>query len=98
LAYSPHSLNRLLASLAPANMAAILPCLKPMELQPKSILFKLGDKISRVYFPQSGVISLVVDLASGETIETGMIGRESAVGGLSALDGGVALVRAVVQV
>jgi hypothetical protein len=82
LAYSPHSLNRLLASLAPADIAAILPCLKTIELLHRTVLYKVGDTISRVYFPQSGVISLVVDLASGETIETGMIGRESAVGGL----------------
>ena len=44
------------------------------------------------------VISLVVNLASGETIETGMIGRDSLLGGSSALDGKVSLNKAIVQI
>jgi CRP-like cAMP-binding protein len=50
-----------------------------------TVLFEVGDKIGHVYFPHSGVISLVVTLTSGETIETGMIGRDSLLGGSSAL-------------
>jgi CRP-like cAMP-binding protein len=57
-----------------------------------------GDPVSRVYFPHSGIVSLLVDLASGEMIKTGMIGRDSLVGGVSALAGNVSLNRAVVQV
>ena len=39
-----------------------------------------------------------MNLASGETIETGMIGRDSLLGGSSALDGKVSLNKAIVQI
>lgn len=43
-------------------------------------LVEAGTLIDQVYFPQSGLISLVVNLATGEHIEIAMIGREGAVG------------------
>jgi CRP-like cAMP-binding protein len=49
--------------------------LKPVELKHEAVLFEAGDKIDRVYFPHSGIISLVVELAGGETVEAAMIGR-----------------------
>jgi CRP-like cAMP-binding protein len=58
----------------------------------------VGDTISRVYFPHSGVVSIVVDLASGDMIEAAMIGREGVVGGLSALNSRISINRAVVQI
>jgi CRP-like cAMP-binding protein len=94
----PHSSNRMLALLVAPELEAILPYLKSIELPQETVLFEDGDPIKLVYFPQSGIVSLVVDLASGEMIETGMVGRDSLVGGLSALDGRVSLNRAVVQV
>jgi CRP-like cAMP-binding protein len=46
-----------------------------------------GRPIDDVLFPSSGMISLVVDLADGDRIEAGMVGRRGMVGG-SALLGG----------
>jgi CRP-like cAMP-binding protein len=51
-----------------------------------------------VYFPHSGIVSLVVELASGETIESAMIGRESLVGASSGLNGQVSVCKAIVQI
>jgi CRP-like cAMP-binding protein len=90
--------NHLLASLAAVDFEALRPHLRPVELRHEIILFDVGDEIKSVYFPHSGVVSLVVNLVSGETIETGMIGRDSLVGGSSALDGKVSLNRAIVQI
>jgi CRP-like cAMP-binding protein len=90
--------NRVLSSLAAADLDAIRPHLETIDLPQETVLFEDGDPISRVYFPHRGIISLVVDLASGDTIETAMIGRDSVVGGASAIDGKVFLNRAVVQV
>jgi CRP-like cAMP-binding protein len=98
MASLPRSSNRMLASLAAPDFAAIVPHLKSIELPQETVLFEDGDPINLVYFPQRGIVSLLVDLASGEMIETGMVGRDSLVGGLSALDGRVSLNRAVVQV
>jgi len=95
---SPHSTNLLLASLPPENMAALVPHLRVVPLPQETVLFEAGDTIKAVYFPHTGIVSIVVDLASGETIETAMIGRDSLVGGSAALDDDIALNRAVVQV
>jgi CRP-like cAMP-binding protein len=61
------------------------------------VLTSTGDKLERVYFPHSGVISLVVSLASGETIEAAMIGNQSVFGASAALDGGISVNDATVQ-
>ena len=90
--------NQLLSSLPAADLAALRPHLKPVELPQDTILFEIGDPIDQVYFPNSGVVSLVVALASGETIECAMIGRESVVGGSSALGGPISLCKVIMQV
>ena len=56
------------------------------------------EPISHVYFPHSGVVSLVVDMDVGDMIETAMVGREGVVNGTAALDGKVSLHRGIVQV
>lgn len=91
-------LNRLLASLAAADIDAITPHLETIDLPQETVLFEDGDPISRIYFPHRGIITLLVDLASGDMIEIAMIGRDSLVGGASAIDGNISLNRAVVQV
>jgi len=93
-----HSANHLLASLAADKIAALLPHLQPVELPPETVLSETGDTIQTVYFPLRGVVSVVVDLNAGETIETAMIGRDSLVGGSAAFDNQLSLNRMVVQV
>ena len=98
MAQSLHSSNYLLASLHPDKMAALLPHLKVLELPQETVLYERGDTIKVVYFPHHGVISLVVDLASGDMIEAAMVGRDSVAGGSSAFDDQISLNRAIVQV
>src|SRR5450432_2625289 len=93
-----HTSNRVLASLEAADIDYLLPHLRAIDLPQEMVLFEAGDTISRVFFPYGGVISLVVELSSGETIEAAMIGREGVVGGLSALDSNISISRAIVQV
>jgi CRP-like cAMP-binding protein len=95
---SPHSSNLLLASLPPENIAALMPHLRLVELPHETVLFEAGDTIKALYFPHNGIVSILVDLTSGEMIETAMVGRNSLVGGSAAVDDDVALNRAVVQV
>ena len=94
---SSTSPNGLLASLATAEFDLLRPHLQPAELQHEAVLFAAGDKIDRVYFPHSGIISLVVDLAGGEAIEAAMIGRDSMLGATAALDGEISLNKAIIQ-
>jgi CRP-like cAMP-binding protein len=94
---SIHASNQLLATLGAAELKALGPHLKSVELPHGKILYEAGDPIELAYFPQSGIISLVIDLASGEMIEAAMVGRDSVVGGAAAFSSKTALNRAVVQ-
>jgi CRP-like cAMP-binding protein len=98
VAHSVHSANHLLASLGAEKTAALLPHRKVLDLPPDTVLFETGDTIETVYFPLSGVVSVVVDLANGQMIEAAMIGRDSLLGGSAAFDNRVSLNRVVVQV
>src|SRR3954466_4407112 len=89
--------NAILTSLAESDAAALRPHLKATHLEQKTVLFEAGDTISAVYFPTTAVISLVLTFASGEMTEAAMVGRDGAVGISSALDGKVAMSRAIVQ-
>jgi CRP-like cAMP-binding protein len=98
MAPSPYSSNQVLASLLPADLGLLLPHLRFVDLPQETVLFEAGGTINRVFFPHNGIVSLVVELASGDMIEAAMIGREGVVGGLSALDTNISVSRAIVQV
>ncbi len=94
----PRASNLFLASLPEADYEAVRPHLKSVELPQSTVLFDIGTPIHQVYFPHSGVVSIVVDLASGDTIESAMIGRESLVGASSGLNGQISVCKAIVQI
>jgi CRP-like cAMP-binding protein len=89
--------NAILASLSASDTAALRAHLKATHLQQKTLLYEAGDTIKSVYFPVGAVVSLVVTLATGETTEAAMVGRDGAIGMASALDGKVAMSKAIVQ-
>jgi CRP-like cAMP-binding protein len=89
--------NAILTSLSESDAAALRPHLKATHLEQKTVLFEAGGTIRAVYFPTTAVVSLVLTLASGEMTEAAMVGRDGAVGIASALDGKVALTRAIIQ-
>jgi CRP-like cAMP-binding protein len=89
--------NAILASLSDSDTAALRPHLKATHLSQKTVLFETGDTINTVYFPITAVVSLVVTLATGETTEAAMVGRDGAIGIAAALDGKLAMCRAIVQ-
>jgi hypothetical protein len=59
--------------------------IRPLYLQSKTILFNPGDTVDAVWFPEGAVISLVVGLATGETVEGAMVGKDGVVGVAAAL-------------
>ena len=77
----PHFPNHLLAALPAADFKLLRPHLQTMELVQEVVLVAAGDPLTRVFFPHSGVISLVVSLTAGEKIEVAMIGNDSVFGG-----------------
>ena len=72
--------NRILASLPLGSQEALKPHLKTVELKHGTVLFEPGATVDHVYFPRSGVISLVVELEEGDMLETAMVGRDGVLG------------------
>jgi len=62
------------------------------------VLVESRGRVERVYFPHSGIISSVVELADGGAIETGMIGNDGVFGASQALDHEVSLNLVTVQI
>ena len=89
--------NHLLAGLSASDFELISPHLRPFQLKHKASLVRTGEPLRYVYFPDSGVISMVVRLLTGTTIEAGMVGCDSVFGAVSALDGAIAINDAIVQ-
>jgi CRP-like cAMP-binding protein len=90
--------NRILDALPTPLLERLQPCLQALRLPVGQVLFATNDKVSRIFFPESGAISLVSELATGEMIESAMVGRDSMIGGGAALDDRDAVYRALVQV
>jgi CRP-like cAMP-binding protein len=89
--------NRILASLSAEVFAVIQPHLKLVPLTLGEVVADTGSTVTRIYFPHSGVISLVVEMESGHMVETAMVGRDGVFNAAAALDGKVSLNKALVQ-
>jgi CRP-like cAMP-binding protein len=76
---SPPS-NRLLLSLPPRNLKQLTPKLEFIRCEQDQILLDVDASIDHVFFPNSGVISLVAVYADGNVIEMATIGREGCAG------------------
>jgi CRP-like cAMP-binding protein len=72
--------------LPPDDFAALADHLRPAELELKQVLHEPGQKIQTIYFPEGGMVSHVIPLENGHSVEVGLVGREGLVG-LSALLG-----------
>src|SRR4051794_27354284 len=94
----PHQKNFLLNRLEPDVLAQIRPHLSLLELQHSDVLAETHQRIEKVYFPHSGIISCVVELVGGGAIETGMIGNDGEFGGGQGLDDKGSLNHVVMQV
>jgi CRP-like cAMP-binding protein len=93
-----NSPNHFLASLSPHDSELLRPHLKSLQLRQGAVIYRPEETIEQVYFPHTGVVSLVVGLTTGQFVEAGMLGRNSAVGAAAPLDGAIALIQAIIQV
>jgi CRP-like cAMP-binding protein len=62
------------------------------------LLAEAGAAIEHVFFPNSGLISIVVPLQSGEVIEAGVVGRQDVFGAAVAFGAKLHVNRAIVQI
>ncbi len=100
VALSRHAIgsNEFLAALPEADRSELSSRLRTVDLARRAVLHNVGENFRGAYFPHDGIVSLVVDLSTGEMIEAGTVGRDGVVGGAAGTPGAIALNRAVVQV
>src|ERR1700680_1950151 len=72
--------NRLLLALPSRHLNRIMPELERIECQRGQILLDADSSLDHVFFPDSGVISMMAVYADGKIIEMATIGREGCTG------------------
>jgi CRP-like cAMP-binding protein len=93
-----HRDNRILTALPDGVLSTMERDLRQVVLAPGTTIFEPGDPVEQIYFPQSGIISLLVVTAHGGTVEISTIGREGALGLHRALGERRSFTRAIAQV
>jgi CRP-like cAMP-binding protein len=91
------SSNRILGALPAEERDRLIGSMRVIALPIKTVLFEPGAPIDAVYFPISGVISLVTALEDGNIVEVATVGNEGIVGVPHVARGSLA-VRAISQV
>ena len=89
--------NRLLAALPQADLDLLIPDLEVVALHQDEALSRAGEPIEHVYFPHSGAVTLMINMSSGKTVATAVIGREGGVGLLSVLGPSPSAITAVIH-
>ncbi|VIO65338.1 CRP-like cAMP-activated global transcriptional regulator [Bradyrhizobium ivorense] len=90
--------NRLLQALPAADYTQLHPLLETVELVKETVLADAGAPVQRVYLPHSGVVSMMVNLSDGQSVEIATVGRDSIVGASAALHDRPPLADAIVVV
>jgi CRP-like cAMP-binding protein len=72
--------NNLLSKLPPSELAALLQLSTQIECNLRDVFFASGGKIEHVYFPLTGMISLVTQLRDGTSLESMTVGCEGFAG------------------
>ena len=77
---APALSNRLLGALPNEVLWYLRPHLKPVSLTRGKVLCEADEPLRRVYFVESGAVSLVTVFEDGSTAEMATVGREGVVG------------------
>lgn len=93
----PDVQNRLLAALPKQDYQRLARHLEPVSLTTRQVLYEPGDTISHVYFPESGVISLLTVVGPNKAADAAVVGYEGVVGESTTLGIHVSHLRALVQ-
>jgi CRP-like cAMP-binding protein len=89
--------NKLLAALPRADFDMFSSHLKTETLAQGLVLASPGDEVDQIYFPLSGMISILAVLRDGKAIETATVGIEGVVGAMAGFGLYNSLARCVVQ-
>jgi CRP-like cAMP-binding protein len=88
----------ILLSIPDSDYSLLRPHLEYVSLPNHLVLHEAGRKLEFAYFPNRGLISLVVVMKDGKTAEAGIVGNEGCTGTLAAVGLKRSPLQAVVQI
>lgn len=98
VAISPGTRNRLLGLMLAEDRAALEARAKPVTFKAGQAFFEPGQMIETVHFIEEGVVSGIILLQNGASVEAMIVGREGVVGALAYAGPVLAFGRAVGQI
>jgi CRP-like cAMP-binding protein len=90
--------NIILLSISDSDYKVLRPHLEYVSLPNHLVLHEAGGNLTFAYFPNRGLISLVVVMKNGKTAEAGIVGNEGFTGTLAAVGLTRSPLQAVVQI
>ena len=90
--------NEILLSISDEEYSLIRPHLEFLSMPHHLSLYEPGEPLEFVYFPNSGMVSLVIATQDGKTVEVGEVGREGFAGTQAAVGINTNQVREIVQI
>jgi CRP-like cAMP-binding protein len=90
--------NKILLTIPDEEYLSVRPHLQYLVLQRHDTLHEPNERTQYVYFPNGGLLSLVVVTADGRTVEAGIVGKEGIVGLASAVGLARNPLREIVQI
>ena len=90
--------NRLLLALPSSNLKRLKPELEQIHCQRGQVLMDADSPLDHIYFPDSGVISVLAVYADGTVIEMATIGREGCTGMQAVFGAKVSSAQLLVQI
>ena len=96
--FAPPGENRILAILADDDRQGFRAQLERVQLEFKHVIYEPNEPVSHVYFPLTGMISLLTIMDDGSAIEVATVGNEGMIGLPVFLGAGSMPGRAITQV
>src|ERR1700692_590172 len=90
--------NKILLSISDSDYRSLRPHLEYVKLPNHLVLHEAGRNVEFAYFPNRGLISLVVVMKDGKTAEAGIVGNEGFTGTPAAVGLSRSTLQAVVQI
>src|ERR1700683_939493 len=90
--------NRLLLALPAHHLKRLMPDLEHLPCESKQVLLDADSSLHHVFFPDSGVVSVLAVYADGSIIEMATIGREGCTGMQAFFGAKTSSVRLLVQI
>jgi hypothetical protein len=87
--------NRLLAALPNEVLARLLPHLQPVSFALGGVVYESSERMERLYFPTTCIVSLLYTMTDGVTAEMGLAGNDGVVGVALFMSGNIVPNRAV---